>query len=231
MARDIWFWAIDRGIWLSAAHVPGKDNCIADFKSRNFQDNLEWTLNPVVFSQLSTVFFEPEIDLFATRLNHHVPKYVSWKPDPHAWATDAFTISWDSLQFYAFPPFSLIGRVLAKIQQDEAQGLLVVPFWSTQPWFPQIFNLLVDHTRVLQPQRQQLILQGKVDAVHPLYGTLNLLALHLSGVRWRNSLYLRPLETSSPIPGDQGPKTNMPLPCIVGESFVFGNKLIPFLPL
>ena len=65
-----------------------------------------------------------------------VSKFVSYKPEPGAWATDAFFLNWHSLQFYAFPPFSIIGKVLAKIKQDEARGILIVPLWSTQPWFP-----------------------------------------------------------------------------------------------
>ena len=41
VTKQIWFWCTDRNIWLSAAPIPGKGNCIADFKSGNFQDNKE----------------------------------------------------------------------------------------------------------------------------------------------------------------------------------------------
>ena len=46
VTKQIWFWCIDRNIWLSAVHIPGKKNCFADFKSSNFQDNKEWSLKP-----------------------------------------------------------------------------------------------------------------------------------------------------------------------------------------
>lgn len=39
-------------------------------------------------------------DLFATRLTHQLPHYVSWHPDSKAIAADAF---WASLRGYAFP--------------------------------------------------------------------------------------------------------------------------------
>ena len=35
-------------------------------------------------------------------------QYISWKPDPQAYAVDAFTQNWADMKFYAFPPFSLI---------------------------------------------------------------------------------------------------------------------------
>jgi len=59
---------------------------------------------------------------------------VAYQPDPEAFAIDAFTLSWESYLFYAFPPFSLIALALQKIQEEEATGLILVPKWPTQPW-------------------------------------------------------------------------------------------------
>ena len=84
-------------IWASATHIPGSKNVEADQVLRVFYDNTEWSLNPAVFQQLCEKIFVPKIDLFA---------YVAWRPDPKAVAIDAFTISWTSWLFYAFPPFS-----------------------------------------------------------------------------------------------------------------------------
>ena len=52
LAKTIWGWAIPRNVWLSAAFVPGAQNHIADFKSRNFNDNTEWSLSPLCLMQL-----------------------------------------------------------------------------------------------------------------------------------------------------------------------------------
>ena len=231
LAKQIWGWAIDKGIWLSAAHIPGKENMLADYKSRNFQDNLEWTLNPLDFRQITDTFGVPEVDLFATRLNNQVEKYVAWHPEPEAWAVDAFSVPWDDLQFYAFPPFSLIGRVLSKVVQEEAQGILVVPLWTTQPWFPHLLKLLIDHPRVVQPCRNLLTLPGKAEEVHPLFNKLQLLVVHLSGVHWKNCSYLQQLPSSLPTPGETEPSLNTTQHYVAGENFVFKEKLIPLLPL
>ena len=40
-------------------------------------------------------------DLFASRLTHQLPKLVSWKPDPIAIHSDAFSLDWASLRGYS----------------------------------------------------------------------------------------------------------------------------------
>ena len=67
-------------------------------------------------------------------MNAQVPRYVSWFPDPNAVANDVFSISWE--KFYAFPPFSLIGTTIAKIWKEQLTGIMIVPWWGTQFWFP-----------------------------------------------------------------------------------------------
>ena len=42
------------------------------------------------FQRLQISGGNPSIDLFASRLNHQVSCYVSWKPDPGAAFIDAF---------------------------------------------------------------------------------------------------------------------------------------------
>ena len=40
-----------------------------------------------------------------------------------------------------FPPFSLVGRVLAKMIRDKTDEVIVVPDWSTQHWYPQLMQM------------------------------------------------------------------------------------------
>ena len=44
--------------------------------------------------------------------------YCSLVPDPQAVFEDAFRHPWDDLDLYAFPPFALVGRVIARVQQS-----------------------------------------------------------------------------------------------------------------
>ena len=142
-AYDIWDWCVNNNSWLTATHLAGVENTEADKESRLFNDRTEWTLKGEIFARITTHWGTPEIDLFATRLNTQLPKFVSWKPDPVSCFVDAFTISWSSLYFYAFPPFCQIHRILQKILEEQApQGIMILPFWPTQVWWPQLLKTL-----------------------------------------------------------------------------------------
>lgn len=52
-----------------------------------------------------------DIDLFASALNAKCDIYVSWLPDPGFLTINAFTLSWERVFFYAFPPFILLTRM------------------------------------------------------------------------------------------------------------------------
>lgn len=180
VANCIWSWGLQRNLWLSAAHLPGSQNIEADRASRIFDDNTEWKLHSDIFQMVTEKFFMPTIDLFASRINYQVSPYVAWHPDPGAQAIDAFTIDWGTEQFYAFPPFSLLGKVIQKIQNDKAHGILVVPYWPTQPWYPQMTKLLVTEPILLPKKKDTLTLPYNRNRVHPLHPKLQLLACHLS---------------------------------------------------
>ena len=149
IAREIWLWCYENKNWISSAHLPGKDNVVADQESRSIHDNMEWKLHPTLFKRICDRWGHPEIDLFANRLNHQISSYVSWKPDPGAIAVDSLSMNWSSKFFYAFPPFNMIGKVLRKIEEENAKGLLVVPYWPTQTWFPKFLKMCVNGPCVL----------------------------------------------------------------------------------
>ena len=162
-AQRIWSWAEGNQVWISIAHVPGIFNEIADFHSRNFADNLEWSLNDRIFNKIVKIFGQPDVDLFATRLNAKTEKYISWRPDPGAIAVDAFSIQWNDFNlFYAFPPFSVVTRTIEKALEEKARGLLVVPHWPSQAWWGRLVNVC---PRLLQFRSKQnnLLPQGNPD--------------------------------------------------------------------
>jgi len=86
---------------------------------------------------------KPDIDQFPPESIIDLSQYVSYEPDPGSVAVDAFTVQWSQNVFYAFPPFSVITRTLQKIQQDQATGLLIVPYWPTQTWCPPLTRMLI----------------------------------------------------------------------------------------
>ena len=89
----------------------------------------------------------PSIDLFATCLNAKLPLYCSLVPDPQAVFEDAFRHPWDDLDLYAFPPFALVGRVIARVQQSSRVAMtLVAPLWPEKEWFADLLLLLTPTT-------------------------------------------------------------------------------------
>ena len=180
---ELWNWCIPRNIWLSTAHIPGKLNTAADEESRKINFDAEWKLNPTILVDcLSKFDFVPDIDLFASRVNAQFDKYVSFKADPEAFAVDAFTLIWTDLHFYAFPPFSVLLRFLRKVKRDRASGVLVVPDWPAQVWWPELLRLLVIEPIKLTTHHRVLSLPQKPGMKHPLLPKLQLLVCKISGL-------------------------------------------------
>ena len=86
----------------------------------------------------------PEIDLYASRLNFKISSYISEGPDPYAIGFDAFNMPWpDSV--YAFPPINLIHRFLSQfLFHNIPFGLIIVPYWPAQAYFPTLLDLLIN---------------------------------------------------------------------------------------
>ena len=198
-AKDIWQRCIDKQIWLTAAHYPGTKNVEADRESGVFLDNKEWLIRPDIFRKITDIWGDPSIDLFASRLNHPVSCYVSWKPDPVAAFTDVFSLTWDKQLFYAFPSFSLIARCLQKIQTDSAEGFMLVPMWPTQSWYTKLLHMLLDVPTVLPSQQTALQMPGMKQEVHSLAKKLVLILCRLAGspMRHRDFLKRQPLLSHS----------------------------------
>ena len=90
MARELWLHCHKHSIWLQAVQRPGKVNIRADRLSRWKKDHTDVRLHPNSFQQVEQLFGPHSVDLFATRDNRLLPRFVSWKPDPEAVAVDAF---------------------------------------------------------------------------------------------------------------------------------------------
>ena len=179
LARLIWQWCEKRVLWIFASYIKLKDNSIADSESRILPPETEWELNQEIFLSIQDNFGSFDIDLFATNINKKCEKFISWYKDPESMAVDAFTISWSTFFFYAFPPFSLILKVLKKIIEDRAEGILVVPFWPTQAWYPLFLALLVEKPLRFGPRIDLLTYPFR--KVHPLANNLILVVGSLSG--------------------------------------------------
>lgn len=179
ITKDIWVWCEQRKIMPFASYINTKDNINADKLSRYDFADTEWELNHDAFMEIVRKFGQPKLDLFASRSNAKCKCYVSWKRDPDAWAIDAFTLSWSELDFYAFPPFSMILKMLQKIIHDKAEGIVVVPHWPSQPWYPLFMKLVHSEIIYFSPHKTLLISPFRLS--HNLQKSLTLVAARLYG--------------------------------------------------
>ena len=135
LCKSIWEWCLKGSIWLSVVHIPGKANIRADIESRRKYSSSSERMMNTLLSCSEQLSVQPNIDLFASRLNNQLDCFVSFKPDPYSYAIDAFALDWGKYVkwqiFYIFPPFSLVPRVLSKIQMDHAEGVCVLRDWPT----------------------------------------------------------------------------------------------------
>lgn len=183
--RDIWRWCEERKLYIFASYIKSKDNVEADEESRRINIDTEWELSDAAFQSIISRFGNPDIDLLASRLNAKCSKYVSWKRDPQAFNIDAFTLNWNSYFFYCFPPFSLILRCLRKVMDDEATGVMVVPYWPSQSWYPLFVSLQISKPVFLSPNSDLLLFPFRTQ--HPLWRSLTLVSCRLSGKHSRRN--------------------------------------------
>ena len=179
IAKELWvhgkICCTSQSVWVSAAHIPGTLNIEADSFSRNFNKTIKWKLSTHLFQNLSGISGKPTIDLLASRINHQIDKYISWKPDPKTLASDAFSIKRNTEFCYIFPPFSLLGKVTAKIYRDKTKAIVVIPKWPTQHWYR---NLLRKETKSpITPSAKNLVQPQDPQKVHPLHQKLHLQVL------------------------------------------------------
>ena len=228
----IWSMCIAKGIWISASHIPGRNNNTADCMSRKFNENKEWKLSPVIFRKITkTLDFSPNVDLFASHLNYQISEFVSWLPDPGAMAIDAFSISWQQYLIYAFPPFSLLGLVMRKIIQETATGIIIMPVWPTQYWYPVIGHRLISLPLLLPKDQKILTLPGKETMLHPLLPKLRLAAALVSGDLSKVKTFQAKLMKSFFNHGESPHLKNMNLCLDDGINFAVKGMKIPFIQI
>ena len=155
---------------LTACHIAGVRNVVADGLSRDVPLPSEWSLDDLSFQLVCEREFRPEIDLFATRENRKLPRFVSPVPDPLAKGVDAFALQWDRWgSIYLFPPTNLLLRVLVHLQQFRGRAILITPWWPNQPWFPLASRLAKHHWLLPHPRLSQQVGENIICASSKIY--------------------------------------------------------------
>ena len=168
-------------------------------------------LNPDILSDtLDRLDVKPEIDLFASRLNHQFPRYVFYKPGPLCRSCECIhnVMVWYDILF--FPSLLYNPSILNKIIKDRARGILVVPDWPRQPWHPILIKRLMQRPVLMSARENLLALPPNLEAKHRLWKALHLIIHEVSGIDLKVLFFLRQLAQSYVHPGVVSPADNMP---------------------
>ena len=224
-------WCRSKGVSIRAVHIPGHLNVIADRLSRgNPIKRTEWSLASPIVQQVFLRWGQPLVDLFATDQNKQCLTYCSLVPEQNALATDAFTISWEGMMAYAFPPPILLSRVLKKIKSEDCVIILIAPLWPRQVWYPDLLDLLIAIPLKL-PVREDLLSQDQGRLLHPDPGALKLVAWNLSRSKKLRKDFLRGLPASWHPPGEHPHQGPMMLGLGDSTAGVTNGIQIPLQPL
>ena len=152
-----------RRLFLSAFHISGVRNVIADGLSRSLPISTEWMLDKSSFKWILGRAPTPQVDLFATRENAQLPSFVSPVLDVKAVEVDALSIPWDRWRVvYLFPPTPLILKVLAHLETFKGTALLVTPDWPGQAWFPLLRRKARECLHLPDPRLSQIVAGERV---------------------------------------------------------------------
>ena len=128
---------------------------------------------------------------------------------------------------YIFSPFIIVVRVLAKLAQDRATALVIIPCWQTQPWFPQFVWLVKPGTTsLLIPAHQHLLQLPGTNYQHPTWDQLSLVAAILYGTSQQRNCHLM-LPRSSEHHGGSAHSQHTTHKCNDGWTSATDGSLIP----
>ena len=102
---------------------------LCDKISKEF-DLSEYRIEEESFQALEEEFGPWEVDWFASDWSKRLPRFVSRYWTVGSEHTDAFTRDWFEDEGFFHPPLSELARVVEKMVQFGARGVLLVPDWS-----------------------------------------------------------------------------------------------------
>ena len=152
-----------RKVFLSAEHIVGTSNVLADALSRDRVVSTEWSLSRNTFLSIFRNHPDLEVDIFVTRRNHQLPQYVSPFQDPGAVAVDAFKVNWNRWKaIFLFPPTPQISKVLDRLKSFRGKAVLVAPYWPTSHFFIPLRTAARSWTPLRSPVLSQTVGGRKV---------------------------------------------------------------------
>ena len=105
-----------------------------------------WRLQPSLQRRLlhkvaSIVGAPVTLDAFACHQSRVCPRYASRLSEPAALASDGLALDWRQEVVWLNPPWALLPDIIGKLAAERPAGVLIVPCWTTQVWWPSLLAL------------------------------------------------------------------------------------------
>ena len=151
LTQELFEFCQKENVRLRADFVPGKEN-EADAPSRPGQyEREDWSLNQEVWRRLSQARGPFRVDCFASETNRRTQVGALYH--------DFFSrIPPYRDGLYANPPFTLLARLISKIEEEGLTMDVVLPVWVTNLFWPKMLRAMADFP-ILLPRTKSLFLK------------------------------------------------------------------------
>ena len=129
---DLFLWLKTQNIAISARHIPGCLNVIADSLSQSIQPITKQSgLHTEIVTRIFGTWGTPTVGMFATVHKTHLPQFISQIQEPHALAIDALSQEWQGRSMYMYPLFPLLSKVIQKLRTTQDGEVAITTVVST----------------------------------------------------------------------------------------------------
>ena len=219
MSKAIWNYLLSHQITITAEYLPNRLNVRADWECVQECNRLiRVETSSESLSENNQTLRNPNSRSFCLQ---------TVSPTSPIHGMDARSKQFRNSFGFAFPPFSLIGRVISKVFRENAEAMiLVTPTWQTQPWYTLLLRMSMQRPLLL-PAHPNLLL-NPLGEKFPLVKTrsLRLAAWKITGKPWKSKEFQAVQPNLSPCPGDQVQLQVANRPGTSGLAGVVDNKLI-----
>lgn len=160
LVREIQAFQKRRGLTLQAVYIPSAENVIADKLSRA-KDKSDWQVSDAFFHAVIERWGRRTVDRFATASNAKCQRYNTWRAEPESLG-NAMLQPWGGEHNWINPPWPLIPQVLRKLKEDRAEAVVLLPYWPSASWFPDLLAQANDQW-ILSPEE----VRNMVEATNP----------------------------------------------------------------
>ena len=136
-------------IHLEIEWIPRSENARADYLSRVMEID-DWGVATEIIHMIQSRWGSLDVDYFASEHNAKLPVFYTRFWGYKSTGVDAFTYDWGTVFGLFVPPIILVARVIKKMQNCKARGVLVVPEWRSANYWPLLCNVNGDFKQFVQ---------------------------------------------------------------------------------